>query len=123
MATHIKLDSTGDLEVLNGQTALVSGSAEVAQRARTNLLLIKGEAITDKDAGVDYFGRVFGSAGQGRKELADAELQRVLMATEGVRRLRQYTSTLDAQTRALTISAQVEYDDGATGTLTLTGIG
>lgn len=121
--THLKLDpSTHDILITDGRAALVTGSEEVAQRIKTRLLLVKGEAIPDASQGVDYFGRVFGGNGARRKAVADAELKRVLLTTDGVRRLTAWSSTLNRATRSLTISARVEYDDGTTGTLSINGV-
>lgn len=119
--THIKLDpDTHDIQVINGRTALVTGAESTAQLLKTRLLLIKGEAIPDKEEGVDYFGRVFGANAPARKPLADAEFKRVILATPGVRRLISYASTVTG--RALTATVRVEYDDGTEGTLTVGGI-
>jgi hypothetical protein len=123
MGSHLKLDpTTHDIQITDGRAALVTGSEEVVQRIKTRVLLVKGEAIPDASEGVDYFGRVFGGNGARRKAVADAELKRVLVGTAGVRRLTAWSSTLNRATRALTISARVEYDDGTTGTLSINGV-
>lgn len=116
-----KIDANHDLSVVNGRLELVTGSEEVAQRIKTRVLFIKGESLTDKDYGVDYFGRVFGG-GPGRKVIADAELKRIVAETDGVRRMRSFTSTLNRSTRALSIETRVEYDDGTEGVLTIEGV-
>lgn len=121
---HLALDpATHDLLLTNGRASLVEGADEVAQRIRCRILLAQGEAIPDASAGVDYEGRVWGPATPARRVLADAELRRIVAETQGVRRVTEWRSTLDAGARALAITARVEYDDGTTGALSVEGVG
>ena len=111
-----QLSSTGD--IVGGFGNLLSHSAATAQKLRSRLKLNQAEYFLDLDAGVPWFA-IDGTVDppiMGRKgtELGYAErvLKTTILETVGVSKLVSFSITLNRNTRAATVAAIVETDDG-----------
>lgn len=103
MATDLRLNDNYDLDIVDGDLALVSGGPEVAQSAGIRLLFIQGEWFFDYTKGIPWMDNMFTmvtSYEQKQKILKDT-----LRGTQGVNRLLTFSFGLDPVTR----EARVEF--------------
>ena len=107
-----KLDSAGDM--LFGhqlQDFFIDDSLAVAQAVKTRLALWLGEWYLDLEDGTPWQN---GILGKGTDVTADALLRRRILETEGVVEIVDgtYFSTLDRDTRTLSVACTIETIDG-----------
>lgn len=95
-----QLSSTGDYTV--GKPFLANTPDTVAQAVLTVLELIQGEWFLDTTAGVPYPTEVLG---YGTKSTYDDAIRTAILNTEGVTEIVTYSSTFNATSRALSITA------------------
>lgn len=101
-----KLTSSGDYSF--GHNAIdffVDSVPGVAQRIETVLKLIQGEWFLDNTAGVPYFTEVFGYNTQ---SLYDGVIKQAIENIPEVISITTYSSSLNAVTRLLNISATIQ---------------
>jgi len=97
------MDANGDMTFGgSGANFLINSPAAVRQLCQTRLLLWEGEWFLDTTQGTPYPTQILGSHTQ---PLYDAAIQAVLLGTPGVIQLDSYSSSLDGETRVLTIQA------------------
>jgi hypothetical protein len=58
MMQDVRLDATGDLDLVGGDLVLTSGQADVAQQARVRLDIQRGTWALDVTAGLDWIGQI-----------------------------------------------------------------
>lgn len=105
-----KLDADGDY-VLGAATAfLVNTPHTVAQAVATRLRLFRGEWFLDTTEGMPW-DDVLGKNTQGT---ADSAIRQCILGTQGVAEITDYASTIDANTRAMTVSATITTIYGTT---------
>lgn len=105
-----KEDADGDY-VLGGAAAFLVDSPEaVAQAVVTRLRLIRGEWFLDATAGMPW-DQVLGKNNQGT---ADSAIRQCILGTQGVVEITEYSSSLDEDTRALTVVATITTIYGTT---------
>src|SRR5688572_16803351 len=107
MSSAFLLNASGDLVRQNGRFVRVEDPDPMAvvQRVRTRLRFIRGEWFLDRGAGVPFFERIFGKAGnQGHVRQV---LRREILATPGVRTLDELTLAFDGPTRVLRVRFRV----------------
>lgn len=112
------LDVNGDMTWgSNEGNFLVNSAAAVVQALKTRLNLWAGEWFLDVTAGVPYLTKVFGKS---TKATADSAIKTVILNTAGVTGIATYQSTLDHNTRKLTISAAINTQFTGTRTTPIT---
>ncbi len=107
-----KLDADGDY-VFGGQQAdFYRDSPEaVAQAVLTRLRLLRGEWFLDTTEGMPWLTEVLGKY---TTSTADAAIRQRILTTPGVTELTAYSSTYDAETRTLSVSATINTIYGTT---------
>jgi hypothetical protein len=118
MSTLIVTQLSPDGDLLRGFGQVLSTSAATAQKLRSRLLMVQGEWFLDPDAGVPWFALpasvdppIMGAKGT---DLGYVErvLKAAILETTGVSKLVDFSLELNRSTRACTVSAIVETDDG-----------
>ncbi len=101
-----KLDADGDFQMGHGPADFHADTPEgVAQAVKTRLALLAGEWFLDLMEGTPYATRVWGKR---TRETYDPVLRRRILGTQGVRSLLSYTSRLDAETRRLVVTVEID---------------
>lgn len=97
-----KLSPTGDYVFGNSQLDFYKDTPEaVGQSVETRLTLWLGEFFLNIDDGTPYLQGILGKYSQAT---ADLTIQDRVLATEGVINIENYVSTLNADTRMMTVS-------------------
>ncbi|MCA8480251.1 hypothetical protein LGN35_20110 [Burkholderia multivorans] len=107
-----KLDDDGDYS-FGGGTAdfLVNTPETVAQAVLTRLRLLRGEWFVDTTAGMPWATDVLGKYTSGKY---DAAIRQCILGTQGVNELTSYSSSVDPETRTLTVTATINTIYGPT---------
>lgn len=101
-----KLDNAGDFRLGHGEADyFVDDALGVAQAVKTRLALLSGEWFLDLTEGTPYATHVWGKH---TRETYDPILRRRILQTQGVQTLVSYESTWDAETRRLTVVAEID---------------
>jgi hypothetical protein len=105
----LKLDSSRDIEIIDGELSIVVGNESVSQDVKSRLLFFLGEWFLDTRLGVDWFGVVFvkGPVWQRIRQL----IRTVVIQTPGVRSIRSLDFSFDSATRELSVAIDVELED------------
>ncbi|WP_175984549.1 hypothetical protein [Burkholderia stabilis] len=100
-----KQDADGDY-VFGGGDAdfLVNTPETVAQAVLTRLRLLRGEWFLDTTVGMPWATDVLGKYTNGTY---DAAIRQCILGTQGVTEITSYSSSVDPETRALTVSATI----------------
>ena len=107
-----KLDAAGDYTFGHSQANFYVNQVEaVAQAVLTRLKLWSGEWFIDTSDGTPWGSEVLGKYTMGTY---DTVLKERILATPGVVQLQSYSSTFNAQTRALTVRATITTAYGVT---------
>ena len=106
------LDENRD-HVFGGQpTPFLTNSPEaVAQAVLTRLLLWKGEWFLDTTAGTPYLQDIVGKFSQSRY---DSAIKSRILGTQGVKEILKYQSTMNRDTRQLSVSVTLSTVYGTT---------
>ncbi len=106
------LDQNGDYTFgQNGANILVNSPQTVAQAVRTRLGLIQGEWFLDTTVGTPYNSKILG---MGKVSTYDAAIQGVIVGTQGVKRIKSYSSGVDPATRKASINCLIDTVYGET---------
>jgi hypothetical protein len=108
MSKDLKLDNLHDLEIVNGDLALVSDGAEVAQSWKIRMLWLLGEWYYNVSLGMPWFTRMF-------KQTATpvAKRQYIIdctMGTPGVRSITSIEQTVDGSIGTLAMEIETDYN-------------
>lgn len=104
------LDADGDY-VLGGATAFLVNSPEtVGQAVATRLRLTRGEWFLDTTVGLPRDQVV----GKNTQATADSAIRNCILGTQGVTEITAYESSLDANSRALSVTATLTTIYGTT---------
>jgi len=106
----IKLDSTGDMDLTDGNATLTSGSEATAQRISQRLKLFLGEWFLDLTRGVPYFQQILVKSPN--PVVVDAVLKREIIADPAVLELQRFDVSLDTGLRLMTVDFKVLTDAG-----------
>lgn len=107
-----KLDENGDYSFGGGQADFFRDSPEtVGQAVKTRLLLWKEEWFLDIDEGTAYLQGIIGKHDQATR---DAVVRSRILDTEGVTGIESLESTIDRETRKLSVSAVIDTIYGTT---------
>lgn len=110
----IILNDTGDIDFDNAEQATVTQEQrqDVAQRLQIKLRTFLGEWFLNTEVGVPYLQQIFG---KGRKKsTVDIIFQTLILEEEDVLEIVDFNSTLDAATRAYSLSFRVRVAAGVT---------
>lgn len=107
-----KLDIDGDYTLGTVSDFHIDTSEAVAQAVKTRLSLWVGEWFLDITEGMPWNEQVLGKRLRGKNY--DAAIRQRILETEGVLELADYTSTLDPNTRALSVAATITTEYGTT---------
>lgn len=97
-------DATRDWRFGRGRQDYKTGAQALKQSIATRLRSWKGNCFYATEEGVDWNNYL----NIGTKIFLDLDIQRVILQTEGVIRLRSYSSTLDREDRTLAVEATVD---------------
>lgn len=97
------IDSAGDWLFGRGIQSYVAEKNALKQNISTRLKSWKNDCFFAMDSGVDW--KNFMDIG--RKRFLDIDIKRTILQTEGVLRISSYTSTLDAESRHVVVSATI----------------
>jgi len=104
------IDGTRDLIFTNGKCPVTTFPVQaVAQRLFIRLRTFKGEWFFNTTYGVPYFQRVFRKT---NKAAVDAIFQDQILSENGVKRITQFSSTLDVANRKYSLNFRVLTTDG-----------
>ncbi len=107
-----KLSPTGDYTFgQNGTNFLVNSPEAVAQAVKTRLAIAVGEWFLDLTYGTPYQSKILGA---GRVATYDAAIQDVIVNTQGVTGIVQYSSTVNPNTRAASVFVVIDTLYGTT---------
>jgi len=120
--SDLAVGTDDDLLLVEGRARLVQGAAATRQAWITHLTLFLGECFRDRLLGIDYQNLIL------EKGVTNTVLRalfaRASRETPGVKEVTDLRFSFNASTRELTVTAEVVYDSGETGTLsTSTTIG
>lgn len=105
----IQLGSTNEVMLSNGNPVSLSGADAVAQAIRHRLHFVRGEWFLDLEEGMDLQ-RILGKHS---RNVAIAEIRRVIAETPGVAAIQSISSDYDSGTRTLRVAWTVSTDYGA----------
>jgi len=110
----LKLDASGDLDIIDGELSLTSGADAIGQDLRCRLLLFLGEWFLDQRLGVDWFGVALVKA----PNLAriNQMIRAAVMQTTGIKSIRELKFDYSAANRSLAIELDAELVDLTTHT-------
>ena len=114
MARGIKsfvVQGTQDLSLdAQGNLATVSGQDEIEDRVNSSILLYRGEDIWNLQFGIDY--EAFNALSPLDRSFLSSSIIGHILSLEGVSGASVQSEMLDANTRALNLSIQVETNSG-----------
>ncbi len=115
--SDIALDAaSGDIELKAGRARLAKGAEATAQLWESHLTLFLGEWAFDQDLGIDYQNEVL--VKNPRFPVLRSIFAKATRETPGIAEIERIAFQLSAQ-RRLDVEADVVFDDGSSGTLTL----
>ncbi len=104
------IDGTKDLVFVNGECPVTTYPVQtVAQRLFIRLRTFKGEWFANTVYGVPYFQRIFRKTSKGA---VDAIFQDQILSENGVKRITQFSSSLDVANRKYSLTFRVLTSDG-----------
>lgn len=107
-----KLTATGDYSFGHGQQDFYRDTPEaVGQAVKTRLLLWLGEWFLDIEDGTPYFQGVLGKK---TIDEADQTLKQRILGTQGIVDIESYASSIDQETRLLTVTCTINTIYGQT---------
>jgi hypothetical protein len=115
-----KLDSDGDYTMGTVADFHIDTPECVAQAVKTRLALWVGEWFLDITDGMPWNEQVIGKRLRGKNY--DAAIRQRILGTDGVIELADYSSSLDPNTRALSVAATITTAYGTTQLSTTVGI-
>ncbi len=104
MATVRALDADHDFQFGRGLQSYKSDLDALKQSVQTRLMQWKNNCFFAMDEGVDYANEL----DIGTKGALDLDIKRVILQTADVLRIDNYSSTLGADSRAISISCEIQ---------------
>lgn len=114
-----KLDSNGDYTLGTPADFHVNTPEAVAQVVKTRLALWVGEWFLNVTDGMPWNEQVLGKRLRGKSY--DAAIRQRILGTDGVSEIADYSSSIDPDTRALSVSATITTAYGTTKISTTIG--
>lgn len=100
---HRNLDANGDFTFGNGKQDYLKDLAAVLLNIETRLKSWKGDSFTSPAEGVDYKNYL----DKGTKSFLDSDVKRVILQSEGVIKIKTYSSDVDRKTREFSAQAEI----------------
>lgn len=97
------LDADGDWIFGNGINSFLTDAAAMVENLKTRIRTWKRECFFALDLGPDWDNYL----GIGTQGLLEVDIRRVILGSDGVIRIDDFTSTLDRGARALTVQANL----------------
>lgn len=107
-----KLDAVGDYQLGGNAVFWIDAPEAVGQAVQTRLGLLTGEWFVDEADGTPWMTEILGHRRAGLDP--DAAIKRRILTTPGVTSLVSYDSTLDPNTRALSVTCTINTAYGQT---------
>ena len=111
MSKDFKLNSSGDIEFVDGELVFTTVEESLPQRVRQRILTFKGEWFLDESIGMSYFDDIF---------IKDYDLSRIealyineLQRIDGVGEILSLEISVDTKKRELSVTTQLK--DSTTG--------
>lgn len=114
-----KIDIDGDYTLGTTQDFLTDTPETVAQAVKTRLALWAGEWFLDTSDGTPWIDRILGKRFIGRNH--DAVIRQRILETPGVVEISDYSSTINGETRSLSVAATITTTYGTTQISTVIG--
>jgi hypothetical protein len=102
----IALDSTNDLNIVEGDLVIITESNLISQNLKIRLLTFYGEFFRDTRKGVRYFEDILVKSPSLPK--IETLLKNEILGTEGVNKLLSFALVYDASIRRATVSFSVD---------------
>lgn len=116
--SDLAVGTDDDLLLVEGRAQLVVGAPAVRQAWITHLTLFLGECFRDRSLGIDYQNQILDK--NPSNTALRAIYARASRETPGVAEVTELRFSLNPATRVLTVTAEVVYDSGESGTLSAT---
>lgn len=116
--SDLAVGTDDDLLLVEGRAQLVTGAAAVRQAWITHLTMFLGECFRDQSLGIDYQNQILDK--NPSNTALRAIYARASRETPGVKEVTELRFSLNPATRVLTVTAEVVYDSGESGTLSAT---
>lgn len=116
--SDLAVGTDDDLLLVEGRAQLVQGAAAVRQAWITHLTLFLGECFRDRSLGIDYQNQILDKSPS--NTVLRAIYARASRETPGVSEVSELRFSLNNHTRVLSVTAEVVYDSGESGTLSAT---
>ena len=100
---HRNLDSSGDWEFGNGKQSYTKDLTAVLLNIKTRLKSWKGDSFSSPAEGVDYKNYL----DKGTKTFLDSDVKRVILQSEGIIKIKSYSSGVDRTTRDFSAQAEI----------------
>jgi hypothetical protein len=113
--SDLAVGTDDDLLLVEGRAQLVTGPAATRQAWITHLTLFLGECFRDQSLGIDYQNIILDKSPS--PAALRAIFARASRETPGVKEVTELRFVLNNHTRVLTVTAEVVYDSGESGTL------
>lgn len=107
-----KLDASGDYTLGTQADFYVNSPTAVAQAVKTRLALWVGEWFLNVTEGMPWNEQVLGKRLRGKNY--DTAIRQRILGTDGVSEIADYSSSIDPDTRALSVSATITTAYGTT---------
>jgi hypothetical protein len=108
MATVRALDALHDWQFGRGLQSYKSDLDALKQSVQTRLMQWQNNCFFAMDEGVDWANEL----DIGMKDALDSDIKRTILKTTDVLRIDNYSSTLDASSRAISISCEIRTNYG-----------
>lgn len=100
-------NTTGDLELVNGNLKLATGTQAIDQHLRAKLRTFLGEWFLDTRIGIPYFQQILGRKNP-PVNLISAILRKAILQTSGVVSVSNLQLALDSKTRELVVAFEAK---------------
>lgn len=100
---HRNVDSDGDWEFGKGKQSYTKDLQAILLNIKTRLKSWKGDSFSNPAEGVDYNNYL----DKGTKSFLDADVKRVILQSEGVIKIKSYSSELNRSSRGFTANAEI----------------
>lgn len=104
------MDATGDLAIVNGDFALVSGVDETVQFLNQSLRLFLGEWFLDETRGIPYFDEIF--IKNPNSVTVHSIFENHIVNLPGIEELQELDLDFDSSSRTLSITGRIRALDG-----------